>query len=185
MGKRFPAMNPEHVAFIERQKIFFVGTAALSADHHVNVTPKGYDCLRVLSPNRVAYLDLTGSGNDTSAHLLENGRITFMFCAFEGAPMVLRLFGQGKVVLPGAVGWDELAPRFPTLPGTRQIIDAQIDLVQTSCGYSIPFFQYAGERDTLVKWADAKGEELPAYWEQKNMTSIDGLPTPLGQRLRP
>lgn len=184
MGKRFAGMSPEHMAFVGRQKLFFVGTAALSADHHVNVTPKGYNCLRVLSPNRVAYLDLTGSGNDTSANLLENGRITFMFCAFEGAPMILRLFGQGRVVLPGEADWDELAALFPALPGTRQIVEAEIDLVQTSCGFSVPLFAYEGDREALVKWAQTKGEDgLQSYWQEKNTVSIDGLSTPLGQKL--
>lgn len=186
MGKGFAKMTQDHVAFIERQQIFFVGTAPLSPDHHVNVTPKGYDCLRVLSSNRIAYLDLTGSGNDTSANLLENGRITFMFSAFEGAPMVLRLFGRGRVVLPGENDWDELAALFPALPGTRQIVAADIDLVQTSCGYSIPFFTYEGEREALIKWAQAKDEDgLKSYWQEKNRVSINGLATPLGQKLSP
>lgn len=184
MGKRFVRLESDHIAFIGRQKLFFVGTAALDPDHHVNVTPKGYDVFRVLDPNRVAYLDLTGSGNDTSANLLENGRVTIMFCAFEGAPMVLRLFGKGRVILPGDPDWEPLAPLFPELPGTRQIILVDVQLVQTSCGYSVPFFSYAGERDALIHWAVAKGEDgLDAYWREKNRESIDGLATPLGRSL--
>ncbi len=184
MGKRFPALQPEHIDFIRRQKVFFVATAALSPDHHVNVSPKGQDTFRVLSPSRVAYLDLTGSGNETSAHLMENGRITLMFCAFEGPPMILRLYGRGRVVCHGRAGWDELCRLFESLPGTRQIIEAEIHLVQTSCGYGVPLLDYVGEREDLARWSQAKGEDgLRAYWEEKNARSIDGLPTPLGEHL--
>ncbi|OBZ10214.1 pyridoxamine 5'-phosphate oxidase family protein [Bacillus sp. FJAT-26390] len=184
MGKQFDAMLPQHEAFIRQQHIFFVGSAPLSEEGHVNISPKGHDCLTILSPNRVAYLDLTGSGNETSAHLDENKRITVMFCAFEGAPNILRLYGTGKVVLPATAEWDALYPLFSPLPGARQIIDIEVHKVQTSCGYSIPFMSYEGERETLQRWSVQKGEEgLKEYWKEKNTKSIDGMPTPLGKSL--
>lgn len=184
MGKRFPAMLPEHEAFIKRQHLFFVGTAPLQAGGHVNLSPKGHDVLRLFSPTEVAYLDLTGSGNETSAHVEENGRITFMFAAFEGAPMILRLYGTGRVILPGTEEWERLSPHFELLPGARQIIWADIHQVQTSCGYSVPFLQYEGERDTLQRWAAHKGEEgLVDYRKEKNSVTLDGLVTPLGRLL--
>lgn len=150
----------------------------------MNISPKGYDTLRVLSANRVAYLDMTGSGNETSAHIRENGRVTVMFCAFEGPPNILRLYGTGTVVLPGSPEWDDLYPHFTPIPGARQIIIVDFDIVQTSCGYSIPFMAYSGERETLSRWAVQKGEDgLKQYWKDKNTTSIDGLPTPLGEAI--
>ncbi|QMV41960.1 pyridoxamine 5'-phosphate oxidase family protein [Cohnella cholangitidis] len=184
MGKQFTALLPVHEEFIAKQRIFFVGSAPLSEDGHVNISPKGYDTLRVLSANRVAYLDMTGSGNETSAHIRENGRVTVMFCAFEGPPNILRLYGTGTVVLPGSPEWNELYPKFSPIPGARQIIILDFDIVQTSCGYSIPFMDYSGERETLSRWADQKGEDgLKQYWKDKNTTSIDGLPTPIGEAI--
>lgn len=185
MAKFYDHITEDLQAFISKQHIFFVATAPLSAEGHVNLSPKGYNSFRILSDHQVAYLDLTGSGNETSAHLAENGRITFMWCSFDTAPMILRLYGQGRVVLPGSAAWDELSPRFELLPGTRQIITADIDIVQTSCGFAIPFYEYTGERETLVKWAEAKGDDgLVAYHQQKNACSLDELPTPLGEALR-
>jgi hypothetical protein len=182
MGKLFSAILPEHEEFIRNQRIFFVGSAPLQADGHVNISPKGHDVLRVISPTEVAYLDLTGSGNETSAHMEDNGRITFMFIAFEGAPMILRLYGTGRVILPSMPEWDKLANHFDLLPGARQIIVAQINEVKTSCGYSVPFFSYSGDRDTLQKWAVHIGEQgLNAYRQEKNYTSMDGIVTPLGK----
>jgi hypothetical protein len=184
MGKQFTALLPEHEEFIAKQRIFFVGSAPLSEEGHVNISPKGYDTLRVLSANRAAYLDMTGSGNETSAHIRENGRVTIMFCAFEGPPNILRLYGTGTVVLPGSPEWDDLYPHFPPIPGARQIIIVDFDIVQTSCGYSIPFMSYSGERETLSRWAVQKGEDgLKQYWKDKNMKSIDGLPTPIGEAI--
>lgn len=178
----FPSMSEKHQAFITEQQIYFVGSAPLSADGHVNLSPKGVDSFRILSPNRVAYLDLTGSGNETSAHLRENGRITFMFCAFKGAPLILRLYGRGEVAVRDSARWNELLPLFEDHLGSRQIIIAEIDRVQTSCGYGVPFFDYVGPRETIFKWANAKGEDgLETYWAESNATSIDGLPTPLGE----
>lgn len=160
--------------------MFFVSTAPLSADGHVNLSPKGIDSFRVLSPNKVAYMDIIGSGNETSAHLLENGRITIMFCAFEGPPNILRLYGEGRTVLPGDDEWNELSALFELQLATRQIIVANVHKVQTSCGFSVPLYEYMGERDHAEKWAQAKGAEgLEAYKREKNRISMDGLPTAL------
>jgi hypothetical protein len=180
MAKTYDAITPELHKFIVAQPLFFVASAPLDAAGHVNLSPKGLDSLRVLSPHQVAYLDLTGSGNETSAHLRENGRITFMFCAFAGPPRILRLYGCGRTVLPTSPEWDELRARFPIFPGVRQIIVADITRVQTSCGFAVPLMQYEGQRDTLIRWAEAKGEHgLVDYWQEKNVSSVDGLPTPL------
>jgi hypothetical protein len=179
MGKVRESITDELKEFIEEQPLFFVATAPVSAQGHVNLSPKGVEGLKVLSPNRVAYLDLTGSGNETSAHLGENGRITFMFCAFSGRPRILRLYGRGKVVLPGAPGWDELIALFSPQPGIRQIITAEISRIQTSCGFGVPLMETRGQRDMLGRWAEAKGDELPSYREKYNAVSIDGLPAPL------
>lgn len=178
MGKVVECITEALQAFIEAQPLFFVATAPLSREGHVNLSPKGLDCFRVLSPSCVAYLDLTGSGNETAAHLQENARITFMFCAFEGPPRILRLYGTGGVVLPGETRWAELAALFPEYPGVRQIIVADIERVQTSCGFAVPLMEYVGQRDTLLRWAEAKGNGLPRYRQEKNSRSIDGLPTP-------
>jgi hypothetical protein len=167
--------------FIARQHMFFVSTAPLSADGHVNVSPKGLDCFRVLSPHRVAYMDMVGSGNETSAHLLENGRITFMFCAFDGPPNILRLYGRGRAVLPDQPEWDELAVQFTIYPTTRQLIVADIDRVQTSCGFNVPLCEHTGERDFHFKWAAEQGEAgIATFVQEHNLRSIDDLVTPLG-----
>lgn len=179
MGKILDGITPQLAAFIQAQPLFFVGTAPLDASGHVNLSPKGLDTFRVLSPNRVAYLDLTGSGNETAAHLAENGRITFMFCSFDRSPMILRLYGNGRVVLPGDAEWDALSASFTLYPGVRQIIVADLAFVQTSCGFAVPRMELVGERDTLLRWAESKGEEgLRAYRQEKNTRSLDGLPTP-------
>lgn len=147
------------------------------------IGPKGLDTFRILTPQRVAYLDLTGSGNETSAHLQENGRITLMFCAFQQAPRILRLYGKGVVVLPGSAEWETLYPLFSPIPGTRQVIRVEVDRVQTSCGMAVPLYDYQGQRDALVNWATTQGEAgVQAYQQQKNQMSIDGLTTPLGQQ---
>jgi hypothetical protein len=181
MAKFYPQITEELKSFILKQHIFFVSSAPLSADGHVNLSPKGLDSFRILSSNRVAYMDLVSSGNETSAHTLENGRITFMFCAFDGPPNILRLFGKGHTILPGQPEWDDLASHFTLYPSTRQIILADINLVQTSCGYGVPLYQYIGERDQHFKWAKKQGKTgLEAYSKENNLRSIDGLPTPLG-----
>ncbi|HVW16142.1 MAG TPA: pyridoxamine 5'-phosphate oxidase family protein [Mucilaginibacter sp.] len=184
MAKFFDEIQDYHREFIERQKMFFVGSAPLSPDGHVNLSPKGIDSFRVLSPNKVTYMDIVGSGNETSAHMLENGRITIMFCAFEGPPNIMRLYGRGRTVLPQDEEWDELAGLFQLRLGTRQIIVADIDKVQTSCGFGVPLYEYAGERDHADKWAANKGPEgLELYKKEKNLFSIDGLPTALKKSL--
>jgi hypothetical protein len=183
MGKVYEALTEDLQTFIQAQHVFFVATAPLSAEGHINLSPKGLDSFRILSPNRVAYLDLTGSGNETSAHLYENKRITFMFCAFNGPPNILRLYGTGRTILPDAPEWADLLPRFPAYPGIRQIILADITRVYTSCGYAVPRMEYVGERDTWIRWAETKGEEaLVTYRQEKNSYSIDALPTPLAAR---
>ncbi len=180
MARTYDCITEDLQAFIRAQHLFFVATAPLLAEGHVNLSPKGLDCFRILSPNRVAYLDLTGSGNETSAHLQENGRIVFMFCAFEGSPSILRLYGTGRVILPGSAEWPDLASNFPYYSGIRQIVTADISRVQTSCGFGVPRFDYVGDRDSLLRWAEAKGEAgLAAYQQEKNAVSIDALPTPL------
>jgi hypothetical protein len=179
MGKVLPHLTDGLRGFIERQRLFFVATAPL-AGGHVNLSPKGMDSFRVLGPTSVAYLDNVGSGNETAAHVLENGRITFMFCAFEDSPLILRLYGTGRSVLPGDGEWLTLAAGFPTRPGIRQIIVAELTRVQSSCGHGVPFYNYLGERDQLVEWAATEGpESLAAYQREKNVRSIDGLPTPV------
>jgi len=176
MGKLFDSIQDAHREFIERQKVFFVASAA--ATGRVNLSPKGLDTLRILDERTVAYLDLTGSGNETAAHLRLLPRLTIMFCAWDGNPMILRLYGQGKVCLPGTAEYAALAPRFPALPGARQIIQMQVESVQTSCGFAVPLFQFDTDREQLLQWAAKKGEEgLETYRAQKNTKSIDGFPS--------
>jgi hypothetical protein len=179
MAKFFEQLEPAHAAFISQQHIFF--TASAAATGRVNISPRGADAFRVLEPNAVAYLDQTGSGNETAAHLHASGRLTIMFCGFENVPMILRLYGHGKSL---ARGTPEYAALLETAfgneepPGARQIICLDIDLVQTSCGYGVPLFDYKEERPTLRRWAEAKGEDgVAAYWRQKNVRSIDGFET--------
>ena len=183
MGKEMHEITADHKSFIENQHLFFVTTAPLDPQGHINLSPKGFDCFRVLSPTRVGYLDIVGSGNETSAHILENGRITFMFCAFEGAPKILRLYGNGRTVLPGDAEWDELSKHFTILPATRQIIIADIFKVKSSCGFGIPLYDYKEERDHAFKWAEHKGVDgLEEYKKEKNMVSMDGLPAPIAAK---
>ncbi len=183
MGKFNDSIQTAHSEFIKKQHIFFVATAPLSENGRINLSPKGLDCFQVLSETKVAYMDLISSGNETSAHTLENGRITFMFCSFEGSPNILRLYGKGFAVLPGTKDWEIYAPHFKIYPSTRQIIVANIDLVQTSCGFGVPLYEYAGERHIHFEWAETKGTEgLREYVRKKNLKSLDGLPTNLGLR---
>jgi hypothetical protein len=185
MAKFFDHILAQHREFIDGQKMFFVSSAPLSADGHVNLSPKGIDSFRVLSENRVAYMDIVGSGNETSAHLVENGRITIMFCAFEGPPNILRLYGKGYTLIPDDSEWNILAAHFQLQLATRQIIVASIDKVQTSCGFSVPLYTYQGERDHAGKWANNKGADgLQAYMKEKNQVSLDGLPTALYNTFR-
>ena len=176
MAKLFDSITPELQEFISRQAIFFVATAPLAASGHINLSPKGLDTFRILSPTKVAYLDLTGSGNETAAHVAENGRITFMFCSFDASPRILRLYGAGRTAIPGDAEWDDLAPLFPSYPGVRQIVVVDLEKVHTSCGFGVPRMELSGERDALPKWAEAKGEDgLDTYRRANNAMSIDGL----------
>jgi Pyridoxamine 5'-phosphate oxidase len=176
MAKFYTDLTQPLMDFIKAQPIFFVATAPRAG--RINLSPKGMNTFRCLSANQVAYLDLTGSGNETSAHIEENGRLTVMFCSFSNEPLILRLYGQGSVIRPSAPEWDRYASFFDLLPGTRQIVVLQIGQVQTSCGFGVPLLDCRGDRPTLLDWATAKGEEgVKAYQQQKNQRSIDGLPT--------
>jgi hypothetical protein len=181
VAKQFPDINEAHRDFMERQKIFFVASAA--AGTHVNLTPRSTDSFRVIDHVRVAYLDRTGSGNETASHLNNGGRITIMLCAFESKPLIMRLFGHGIVHHRTSDSFrDILAEHFGgTAPlGTRQIVTLDVEMLQTSCGFGVPMFDYEGERPTLDRWADAKGADgLLAYQREKNQISLDGLPSGL------
>ena len=175
MSEFTTSLTEKHRAFIARQPVFFVATAA--ADARINLSPKGYDAFRVLGDNRVAYLDLGGSGNETHAHLVADGRITIMFCAFENPALILRIYGHGRPVLPQDADWESLAAPFEMLPGTRQIFDITVDTVQTSCGWGVPVMQFDRERETLKK---AHRQSEPEAWLARaagRTHSIDGLPT--------
>ncbi len=176
MAKFYTDLSQSLVEFIQAQSLFFVATSP--QEGRINLSPKGINTFRCLAANQVAYLDLTGSGNETSAHLEENGRLTIMFCSFSDEPLILRLYGQGRVIRPYAPEWNDYAASFDLLPGMRQIIVLNIEQVQTSCGFGVPLLDYQGDRQTLLDWAKAKGEEgIRQYQHQKNQRSIDGLPT--------
>lgn len=178
MATFYTELNDTHREFITAQRIFFTATAPTSG--RINLSPKGMDSFRCLDERRVAYLDLTGSGNETAAHLQENGRITIMFCAFEGEPAILRLHGTGSVVRTTNPEWSELKPLFPDIPGERQIMLIEIDSVQHSCGYAVPVMEFKEERARLREWSQKKGPEgIRKYQQKNNQTSIDGLPTGL------
>ena len=174
MAEFFPALTAEHRAFIARQPVFFVATAA--ADARINLSPKGMDAFRVLDDGTVAYLDLMGSGNETNAHLLADGRITIMFCAFDRAALIMRLYGRGEAVLPQDARWAELAALFPDIPGVRQIFVVAVDSVQTSCGWGVPHMTLERERQTLVKYHAQHSPEWLLDVMEKRTSSIDGLP---------
>ncbi|MEE9355739.1 MAG: pyridoxamine 5'-phosphate oxidase family protein [Methylococcaceae bacterium] len=176
MAKQFSHLIDEHRQFIKAQHIFFVGTA--DKEGRVNVSPKGMDSLRILADNRIIWLNYTGSGNESAAHLLGVNRMTLMFCSFEKKPLILRVYGKGQVIYRRDRKWVEYADQFPESYGSRQIFDVDIDLVQTSCGFGVPFFDYTGERHTLEKWADKRGiEGIEAYWKEYNQKSLDGKDT--------
>jgi hypothetical protein len=175
MSEFFDALNDKHVEMIGRQPVFFVATAA--ADGRINLSPKGYDSFRMISPNKVGYLDLGGSGNETHAHLSVDGRITFMFCNFEQPALILRIYGRGQPVLPQDAEWDELASHFEILPGTRQIILADVDSVQTSCGWGVPFMAFERERETLKKAHAGMDADAWIAKAQGRTRSIDGIAT--------
>ena len=178
MAKFYDLLPPKYQDFVGQQKIFFVATAPLEG--RLSLSPKGMDSFLCLDAHQAAFLNVTGSGNETAAHLSQNGRITVMFCSFTKSPLILRIYGHGRSIHPRDQEWETLYPKFPPLPGARQIVLIQIESVQTSCGESVPFFEYHGERDTLNKWAEKKGPEgIVDYQKANNQKSIDGLNTGL------
>lgn len=181
MAEFFDALNDNHRAFIARQPVFFVATAADGA--RINLSPKGMDCFRVLDDRTAAYLDVAGSGNETNAHLAADGRITIMFCAFENPALILRVYGHGRAVLPQDGEWAALCDRFPPLPGTRQIFVVDVDSVQTSCGWGVPHMQLARERDTLRTYHARQSEAERFAKYAVRTASIDGLPVRNPQRV--
>jgi len=179
MGKRYDSIPPELQAFIEEQSLFFVATAPLAGDGHVNLSPKGLDTFRMVGPREVMYLDLTGSGNETAAHVAENGRLTLMFCAFQGRPKIVRLYCRGRIITRKSARWDELAGNFPSFLSARQIIIGEVEFVQSSCGFGVPEMVMAAERDMIQQWAETKGAEgIAEYRRTRNTVSLDGLPAP-------
>ncbi len=177
MSKQHENVDPALAEWIAAQRVFFVGTAPLAVDSHVNISPKGGDAFRLLGPLEAAYQDYTGSGAETAAHLRENGRIVIMFCAFDGPPKIARLHGRGTVVLPTDSAYADLARHFPENPGTRAIVHVAIERVSDSCGMSVPYFDFREPRELLNQWAEKQGsEKLDAYRANKNVKSIDGLP---------
>lgn len=181
MGNRFKELSDELIQFITGQKLFFVGTA--TADSRINISPKGMDSLRVVDRRRVVWLNVTGSGNETSGHVQVDPRMTLMFCALEGLPRIVRLYGSARVIHKNDPYWAELLRLFPPLPGARQIFDLSIDLVQSSCGMAVPHFKYLDQRELLNGWAEKKGEErIKEYWRENNELTIDGIPTHITEK---
>lgn len=176
MAKQFDRIEEAHKRFIEDQHLYFVGSAA--REGRVNVSPKGMDSLRIMGPNRIVWLNLTGSGNETAGHLKDVNRMTLMWCSFTTRPLILRCYGTAETVHPRDASWDDLYGLFDDHLGARQIYDMSVEMVQTSCGYAVPFFDNPRERDTLTKWSDDKGEDgILAYWDEKNRATIDGADT--------
>ncbi|MEM9639063.1 MAG: pyridoxamine 5'-phosphate oxidase family protein [Pseudomonadota bacterium] len=176
MGKQFDQLSDAHTRFIDAQHIFFVGSAA--PEGRVNISPKGMDSLRVLGPNRIAWRNLTGSGNETAGHLAQLNRMTLMWCGFEAKPMILRAYGTARTLHSRDDDFDGLNALFPPSFGARQIYDVTVELVQTSCGYAVPFMEYAGGRDVLKNWTEDRGPQgISDYWETRNQHTIDGAPT--------
>jgi hypothetical protein len=177
MGKVYDEISPELASWLEEQRMFFVATAPLSAEGLVNCSPKGMDAFRILGLREVAYLDLTGSGIETVAHLQENGRIVLMFCAFSGPPKIVRLHGMGEAVTRSSADFESLRSAFPDYLGARAMVRVRLTRISDSCGYGVPRYEYAGERDQIVRWAESKGPEgLERYQREKNAASVDGLP---------
>ena len=182
MGKQFEQLNQEQENFISKQKIFFVGTAASTG--RVNISPKGMDTFRVINNTKVVWLNLTGSGNETAAHLLRDNRMTIMFCAFEEKPLILRLYGHARIHHQSDNAYKQYISFFPTIPGSRQIIEMDIDMVQTSCGFAVPFMDLKEERTQLKSWAEKQGDDkIESYWENRNSKSIDGFETGIAKNL--
>lgn len=180
MAKLVNGLSAKHIEFIKKQKMFFVATAPLGQNTFINLSPKGLEHTQVINSQEIAYMDFTGSGNETSAHLLENGRITLMFCSFDKVPNILRIYGSGKVILPNDKDWDTYASLFHITVACRQIITIAIKAVQTSCGYGVPMYTYIGDRDTMYEWGNKKGKTgINQYQKDNNLYSLDGLPTHL------
>ena len=176
MAEKFEQLDDKHKIFIQAQHLYFVGTAG--AEGYVNVSPKGMDSFRIIDDSRVAWLNLTGSGNETAAHILENGRMTVMFCSFDKQPLIMRLYGHATMVHSRDERWDELFALFPTYTGARQIFEMDIELVLTSCGYAVPYYTLEGERPTLTKWAESRGDAgMKDYWVEKNTKSLNDKET--------
>ena len=176
MAKQFPSLDKRLQDFIESQHLFFVATAAPTG--RVNVSPKGMDSLRVLGPNQILWRNVTGSGNETAGHLKQLNRMTLMWCSFTARPMILRAYGTARTLHPRDADWDTLNAHFPPFDGARQLYDMAVDMVQTSCGYAVPHFDFAGDRDTLAKWTEDRGlEGVRAYWAERNRQTLDGAPT--------
>jgi hypothetical protein len=177
MGQVFSEIDARNASFIARQKIFFVASAPLSGEGRVNLSPKGLESFAVLGPTRVAYLDLVGSGAETVAHVRENGRVTFLFCAFEGPPRILRLYGRAEIVEPGDPQWPELYAHFPDHESARSIVVAELTRIADSCGYGVPEYRFEKERTQLPQWAARRGADgIAAYKRDNNRESLDGLP---------
>ncbi|MDQ3050993.1 MAG: pyridoxamine 5'-phosphate oxidase family protein [Bacteroidota bacterium] len=177
MGKIVNAISDDLQKWIEAQKLFFVATAPLLETGHINLSPKGLDSFRIINPALVAYQDLTGSGVETIAHVKENKRIVIMFCAFNGPPKIIRLYGEGEILIPGEQKFENYCSEFPSRTGTRAIILIHLTRIQDSCGYGVPLYEFVSDREVLTKWADVKGEQgVLEYQKTKNVQSIDGLP---------
>jgi hypothetical protein len=177
MGKTYPGIDERNAAFIRKQRIFFVASAPNSGEGRINLSPKGLETFAILNENAVAYMDLVGSGIETVAHLRENGRIVFLFCAFEGPPRLLRLHGRGEAIEPGDSSWESLVGHFPHYDSARTIVYVDVQRVSDSCGYGVPLYDFKGERDQLIQWAERRGPDgLVTYQRENNRESIDGLP---------
>jgi hypothetical protein len=176
MGDKYQKLEDKHLEFISRQAMFFVGTAG--TEGFVNVSPKGMDTFRVVDESKVVWLNLTGSGNESASHVLENKRMTIMFCSFDTQPMILRLYGEACVIHPRDAQWDALSGLFPEHLGARQVFELKLELVQASCGYAVPYYELKGERPTLTRWAEAQGRDgVEAYWEERNQENLNARPT--------
>ena len=176
MAEKFDSINKEHKAFIEAQKMFVIGSAG--SEGFINVSPKGMDSFRIIDENTVVWLNYTGSGNETSAHVQENGRMTVMFCSYDKAPLILKLYGKATVIHEKDERWAEMSAHFEESVGTRQFFEMKVELVLTSCGYGVPKYEYLGERDTLKKWIDKKGRKgIKEYWAKNNTHTLDGVET--------
>ena len=176
MAQRFPELSDRLIRFINEQHLFFVGTATDTS--RVNISPKGMDSLRIINKNRIIWLNVTGSGNETAGHIQFNPRMTLMFCAFSGSPMILRVYGKAQAIHKKDPQWQQFYPLFDPLPGARQIFILDIDLVQTSCGMAVPYYEYTGEREQLNDWAEKKGDAgIETYWRDKNSLTIDDIAT--------